>query len=114
MISKKELKEAYKTMKFRVGIFQIRNKTNNCIFLKTSTDLDRAFNSDAFQLNAGMHSNPSLQEDWKKTGAENFVFEIVDELKTKEGDDAVVIKKDLQDLLEMHLTELKQKQNPLY
>lgn len=114
MKTKKELKEEYKSMKFRAGIFQIRNINESKIFLKTSTDLDRAFNSDAFQLNAGMHANQSLQEDWKKYGASNFVFEIVDELKTKEGDDAIVIKKDLQDLLEMHLAELKQRQISLY
>lgn len=114
MNSKKELKETYKSMKFRVGIFQIRNKSNNCIFLKTSTDLDRAFNSDAFQLNAGMHSNQALQKDWKNSGAENFVFDIVDELKTKEGEDVMIIKKDLQDLFEMHVAELKQQQIPLY
>jgi hypothetical protein len=57
MKTKKEIREEYKSMKFRVGIFQITNKKDNRIFLNTTSDLDRAYNSDLFQLKAGMHSN---------------------------------------------------------
>ena len=69
MKTKKEIREEYKLMKFRAGIFQINNKKDNKVFLKTTSDLDRAFNSDLFQLKAGMHSNLELQRDWNNLGA---------------------------------------------
>jgi len=68
-------------MKFKAGIFQIINKKKNRIFLKTTSDINKAFNADLFQLKAGMHSNRKLQNDWDNEEAENFEFKIVDELK---------------------------------
>jgi hypothetical protein len=106
MKTKKEIKDEYKSMKFRAGIFQIVNKKDNKIWLNTSTDLDRAYNSDLFQLNAGMHSNNALQEDWNKLGADSFDFGIVDELHIKDGETPTDIKKELKALLEMHLMEM--------
>jgi hypothetical protein len=101
-------------MKFRVGIIQIINKNNSRIYLKTSTDLDRAFNSDIFQLKAGMHSNNNLQNDWNNAGPEVFEFKILDELKIKETDTPVKIEEDLNELLEIHLTEMKKSGQNLY
>jgi hypothetical protein len=77
MKTKKEIRDEYKSMKFRVGIFQIKNKKDDRIFLKTTSDLDRAFNSDLFQLKAGMHSNQQLQSDWNNLGTENFEFKFL-------------------------------------
>ena len=56
MKTKKELKAEFRSLKFRAGIFRILNKAENKIYLQTSSDLDRAFNSDLFQLNARMYS----------------------------------------------------------
>jgi hypothetical protein len=112
--TKKEIKEEYKSLKFRVGIFQITNKKDNRIFLKTSSDLDRAFNSDLFQLNAGMHSNQQLQSDWNNLGAENFTFIIFDELKIKDSETPTDISQELKELLEIHLSELKSKGQLIY
>lgn len=114
MNSKKENKNAYKQLIFRAGIFQIKNLQNGKIFLKTSTDLDRAFNSDRFQLKVGSHRNSQLQADWNALGSENFEFSIFDELKTAESATIIEIQKDLRELLELHRTELvKNRANPL-
>ena len=106
MSTKKENKIAYKQMKFRVGIYQIKNKQNKRILLKTSIDLDRAFNSDQFQLKLGSHKNIDLQKDWNTYGPDNFIFECFDELKIEETATEQAIKNDLNDLLEMHRDEL--------
>jgi hypothetical protein len=114
MKTKKEIREEYKSMKFRVGIFQITNKKDNRIFLKTTNDIDRAFNSDLFQLKAGMHSNLQLQNDWNNLGQENFEFKIIDELKIKDTKTSTDINQELNNLLEIHQAELKSNGQHLY
>ncbi|MCX6161736.1 MAG: GIY-YIG nuclease family protein [Ignavibacteriae bacterium] len=114
MKTKKEIRNEYKLMKFRAGIFQIINKKENRIYLKTSSDLDRAFNSDIFQLKAGMHSNKNLQNDWNNLGLENFEFKIFDELDVQDTESPKEINQDLKELLDMHLTELKKNGQLLY
>jgi hypothetical protein len=114
MSTKKEQKDAYKQMKFRVGIFKITNKQNNKLFLKISTDLDRAYNSDLFQLKLGSHKNIALQKDWNSFGADAFEFALFDELKTLDTATELDIKKDLEELLMLHKTELLNKGIVLY
>jgi len=114
MNTKKENKNAYKQMKFRVGIFQIKCLQNNKLFLKISNDLDRAFNSDQFQLKLGSHKNAELQKDWNTFGSENFEFEIFDELSYKETTTELELKADLNELLELHQIELRKKEIMLY
>ena len=41
---KKDLKQDYKQMKFRMGVFQIRNTLNNKIFVDSSMDLVAIWN----------------------------------------------------------------------
>jgi len=114
MKTKKELKNEYRSLKFRVGVFQILNKKEDRIFLQISTDLDRAFNSDLFQLKAGMHSNKMLQKDWDQSGPESFEFSVFDKLRVKETANPLEINKDLKELLEMHVAELKKNGQLLY
>jgi hypothetical protein len=101
-------------MKFRCGIYQILNKKGNRIHLKTSSDLDRAFNSDLFQLKAGMHSNKALQDDWNHLGPENFEFMIFDELKLNGTETKAEIDLELKELLQLHVAELNEKGQLLY
>lgn len=114
MNTKKENKNAYKQMKFRAGIFQIKNLKDNKLFLKTSTDLDRAYNSDLFQLKLGSHRNQELQNDWNTIGSDNFEFSILDELKLKETETDSEKQKDLKELLEIHQADLVKKGIRLY
>ena len=80
MKTKKEIRNEYKLIKLRVGVFQIICRKENKIYLETTSDLDKAFNSDLFQLKAGLHLNKDLQSDWDKWGSESFEFKILDEL----------------------------------
>lgn len=114
MKTKKEIRDEYKSMKFKVGIYQIKNKKDDKIFLKTTLDIDRAFNSDLFQLKAGMHSNKQLQSDWNSLGTENFEFTILDELKIKDTETPTDIVQELNELLKMHLSELKSNGQHVY
>ncbi len=114
MKTRKELKDEYKLMKFRSGIFQIINKNENKIYLQTTFDLDKAFNSDLFQLNAGLHQNKDLQNDWIKFGSESFDLKILDELKSKDTATSDQIRKDLKELLKIHKEEMTIKGQLLY
>jgi len=114
MKTKKELKEEYKSMKFRAGIYQIINKPENKIYLQTTLDLDRAFNSDTFQLKGNLHFNKNLQGDWNKLGAESFEFKTFDELEMRDTATSQEIKKELKIFLEMHLIELEKNGQLLY
>ena len=114
MSTKKEDRNAYKQMKLRVGIFQIKNLKNDKLFLKTCMDLDRAFGSDLFQLNTGLHSNSELQNDWKTLGADSFEFNIFDELKMKDNANDIEIRRELKEFLNLHRSDLLAKGYLLY
>ncbi|MEI6748852.1 MAG: GIY-YIG nuclease family protein [Bacteroidales bacterium] len=114
MNTKKENKDLYRQMKFRAGIFMIKNLKNNKIYLQTSTDMDRAYNSDVFKLKAGLHSNKAMQDDWNTSGADSFAFDLCDELKIKEAATESEIKSDLIELLELHRIEFLENGNILY
>ena len=106
MKTRKELKEEYKQKKYEMGVFQIKNKVNGKIFISSSIDLQAIWHSQKLQLDFGNHSNYELQDDWKKYGADNFVYEILDEIKQKDDkpqDNA----KDVKALEEMIISELQ-------
>ncbi len=85
MKSKKEIKDGYKEMKFKVGVFQIRNLTNDKIYIESSVDLVAIWNRHKFQLNSGLHLNKILQKDWTALGQDNFAYEILSEIKEDEN-----------------------------
>ena len=104
--TRKELKEEYKQMKFQIGVFQIKNKLNGKSFVGSSLDLKAIWNAQRFQLNYGMHQNSELQKDWKELGADNFVYEIIDEIKQND-ENAVDYRKEVKILETMIVEELK-------
>jgi hypothetical protein len=81
MKTRKELKDEYKQAKPRMGIFAIRNITNGKRYVARTTNLDLIWNGEQFKLNAKGHPNQALQQDWNDSGAKNFAFEILHELK---------------------------------
>jgi len=84
MKSKKELKDGYKEKKFKMGVFQIRNIINNKIYIDSSTDLVAIWNRHKYQLYNGLHLNITLQKEWTEFGQENFIYEILSEIKQDE------------------------------
>jgi len=81
MKTRKELKEEYKQMKFPMGVFQIRNISNNKILIDNSTNMVSKWNRHKSELTFGTHKNKVLQKDWNEKGKDNFVFEILSELQ---------------------------------
>ena len=81
MKTRKEMKEEYKQMKFKMGVFQIKNIANGKILLGSSLNLEGPLNSHKFMLSIGSHRNTALQKDWNELGSENFIFEILEVVK---------------------------------
>ncbi|UAY50751.1 GIY-YIG nuclease family protein [Ferruginibacter albus] len=106
MKTKKELKEDYKQIRFKIGVFQIRNTVNGKIFISSAVNLDAIRNSNFAQLRFGAHRNEELQKDWNQYGEENFQFEILDEIKQDETK-VVDYSKDVKQLEKMYIDELK-------
>ncbi len=89
MKTRKEIKEEYKEMKFSMGVFQVKNTSNNKVFIDNSVDMTSRWNRHKTELRFGSHKNRELQKDWNEKGEANFVFEILSELKQeddKKGD----------------------------
>ena len=106
MSTRKELINEYKQMKFRMGVFQIRNTVNGKVFIESTPNLDAVWNRHHFELNFGSHRNKALQAEWKEFGAENFVYEILSELK-QEDDNTANHQKELKLLEAMFIEELQ-------
>jgi len=106
METKKQLKEEYKQMKFRMGVFQLRNTVNGKALIGSNTNLDAIWNRHKFQLESGNHPNASLQQDWNASGPENIRHEILAEIEQKDGE-ATDYNKELKLLEAMYIDELK-------
>lgn len=106
MKTKKELKEAYKQLKFRMGVFQIRNVVNGKIYIESSVNLDAIWNRHRTELNFRGHRNATLQKEWTEFGEENYRFEILSEIEPREGE-TTDYKKELTLLEKMYIEELQ-------
>ena len=106
MLNKKALKEKYKQLKFKIGVYQIRNVVNGKILIDGSVNIDAIFNRNKLQLNFGNHPNILLQDEWKKFGEEIFRFEILSEIKEKD-DSTIDYAKEAKQLAQLYIDELK-------
>ena len=59
------------------GIYQIRNKINNKIYIGSSTRIRERFNNHKSKLRRNIHANPHLQSSWNLYGEDNFEFEVI-------------------------------------
>ena len=105
MKTKKELKEAYKHMKIPMGVFQIKNIINNKVLIDNSIDMESKWNRHKIELKFGNHRNRNFQKDWKEYGEENFVFEVLSELK-KDDTQNINYNKELKALQDIIIEEL--------
>lgn len=105
-MTKKELIEEYKNIKFKMGVFQIRNIVNGKIFIEGSSNLDKIWNRHYLELNFGNHRNTVLQKEWNEFGEQNFVYEILSEIKQEE-DNRIDYSKEIKTLEQMFLEELQ-------
>lgn len=66
------------------GIYLIRNKTNNKIYVgSTSRSFKNRFSMHRYQLRKNEHHSPYLQKSWNKYGEENFEFIILEKCSKK-------------------------------
>ena len=106
MKTPKELKNEYKLLKFRMGVFQIRNLDNGKLYVDKATNLDSIFNRHRMQLNHGNHPNEALQADWKALGEDHFKYEVLGEIEQKDGAN-IDYARELKTLEQLRLEELK-------
>jgi hypothetical protein len=83
-MDKKQAKLDYKASRRPMGVFLIRNLVNDKVFVGSTVNLDAMFNRIRFQLYAGAHPVKSLEDDWKRFGAGQFSFEVVEEVLPRE------------------------------
>jgi group I intron endonuclease len=79
--SKKDIHREYKERVKPSGVFQVKNIGNGKVLLGSSLNLDGSLNKHRFMLKIGSHTNKALQKDWDEFGADQFVFEILEEVK---------------------------------
>lgn len=84
MDRRKELKLTYKETILPMGVYQIKNNLTGKILIGSSMNLPGIFNRHRFQLNANVHTNKALQEDWNLYHANAFTFDILETIKAEE------------------------------
>ncbi|QQS65958.1 MAG: GIY-YIG nuclease family protein [Chlorobiota bacterium] len=104
--TKKEIKEEYRTKKFKIGVFQIRNVVNGKVYIDGSIDLEAIWNRNRMELNFGNHRNDYLQKEWKEFGEDNFKYEVLSEIKQTEGEN-IDFKNEVKLLAQLYIDELK-------
>ena len=69
------------------GIYAIRNKINNKIYIGQSNNIYNRWSQHKSQLNRNVHGNRHLQNAWNKYGEENFDFLILELCNSDRIDD---------------------------
>ena len=103
---RKELKQTYLQTARPAGVIAIRCNVNGKVLFVSSLNLNGLLDRHEFQLRLGGHYNKELQKDWNTYGRENFTFEILEQLETKD-DPTYDYSKDLAVLEELWLEELQ-------
>jgi hypothetical protein len=106
MINKKELIKEYKNQKHPAGIFAIRNKPDNKMFIGNSLNLPAKIRGITFELELGSHAYHNLSEDYKRLGNDQFEIFVLDEMEVKDETEKE-LKKELETLEEMWVEKLK-------
>ena len=60
-----------------IGIYEIRNRLTNRVYVGSSTDITTRLKSHRYELEAGRHSCRALQQDWDQYGESQFEFNIL-------------------------------------
>lgn len=106
MINKKELIKEYKNQKHPAGIFAVRNKPDNKMFIGNSLNLPAKIRGITFELELGSHAYHHLSEDYKRLGKDQFEIFVLDEMIVKDETEKE-LKRELETLEEMWVEKLK-------
>jgi hypothetical protein len=107
MDKREELKRWYKENPPQGGVYQIKNRQNGKILVRSNANFTGGFNRDKMELNSNMSRFTGLQADWKLLGEEQFTFEILDVYKPKDEDTQEQRRKELLLLEEMWCEKLQ-------
>jgi hypothetical protein len=78
---KKEMVSQYKQTPLPMGVYQIRCLAEPKCYIETAKNLKGKMNGDVFKLSAGNHVNKELQRDWNHYGKDQFIVDVLEELK---------------------------------
>ncbi len=86
-MDKAAAKLEYKLSHRPMGVFQIRNTTNDRVFIDSSTNVPGKINRHTFALKAGLHASKVLQADWTELGEIAFEFETLEPVEPRDDPD---------------------------
>jgi len=107
MINKKQIIKDYKLTKHPTGVFVVKNKIGNKVYIGTSKNLPSVLRRFDFTLKMGSFPFQELIDDYKNLGEENFEIKILDELDIKDETEQE-IDNDLKTLEDMWVEKLEQ------
>jgi len=105
-MNKKEAIREYKMSHRPMGVFQIRNKLNDKVFIDSSNNIPGKINRHKFALNAGQHASKALQRDWNEFGESAFEFETIEPLEPRD-DQNYDYRSDLETLEDLWLEKVQ-------
>lgn len=105
--SRAELKRAYKEKPPPMGVYAVRNRTNGKVLVGSALNAPGMLNRIRFELDSGIHRQRDLQEDWRRYGADNFSFEMLDVLPPSEEPGSTDPKEELKVLEALWLDRLR-------
>ena len=106
MIDRKELKNEYKNQKQPAGLFAVRNKPENKLFIGTSLNLPAKLRGITFELETGSHAFQNLADDFNRFGKEQFEIFILDQIEVKDETNQE-LRSELETLEKMWIEKLK-------
>lgn len=71
-------------MEEKAYVYQIRNKTNDKLYIGSSKRIESRLWTHKNELKKGTHVNKKLQNAWNKYGEDNFEFETIEECNLEE------------------------------
>lgn len=82
MIDKKQIKMQYKNHKTEAGVFAVKNKVNQSIYIFISNNL-KNMSRHLLELESNTHKKKLLQEEWNKYGKNAFEWEVLETINDK-------------------------------
>jgi hypothetical protein len=101
---KKELREQYKLMKPKMGIFIVRADEAKKCYIQGTQDLRGVMNGAMVRLENGFHPNRGLQKAWNELGSDAFSIEILENLEYDKVESKTDYSEDL-DIMQMDWEE---------
>jgi hypothetical protein len=106
MINKKEIRKEYKNQKHPAGLYAVKNKPDNKMYIGTSINLPAKIRGITFELEMGSHAYHNLAGDYRKLGKLNFEIFILDQIEVKDETERE-LKAELETLEAMWVEKLK-------